>query len=185
MFLLVCLLTFFSVCCLGEETATRRNMVTVGAGLFRSANADYRSVYGQSTFMPEIKISRLVYGGIAIWGSFGWIANNGFIEEVDEKTHIRQTMLSLGLGFMQKLSAPLRLRGELGLAHISFKEEALDVIQKGSGMGWNIGIDLDYRINNKMFVTLTSSYSQASDEVEAGKIELGGLQIGAGLGFIF
>ena len=185
MFLLVCLLASLSVVCLGEEIAVRKYMVTVGGNLFRSSQTSYRQIYGQSAFMPEIKITRLVYRDITIWGSFGSISNNGFIEEVKEKAHIRQTMLSFGLGDGHKVSALLRLRGELGLTFISFKEEALEETLKGSGLGWKIGVNLDYFIGKKMFVTLTTAYSQAGDEAQTGKIKLGGFQLGAGLGFAF
>jgi hypothetical protein len=182
---MVLLLSAFSEMCPGEETAGPKFMVTVGGNLFRSANTDYRKIYGQSIFMPEIKIARLVYRGIAVWGSFSLIAKNGLIEEVAEKAKIRQTMLSFGLGYMHKLSAALRLRGELGLSYISFKEEALEEVSKGSGLGWKIGADLDYFLNKKLFVTLATGYSQASDEAQTGKIKLGGFQAGAGVGFAF
>jgi hypothetical protein len=184
-FTLVFLLSCFSMICPGQETAAPKYMVTVAANLFRSANADYRRVYGQSVFMPEIKITRQVYRDFTIWGSFGSITSNGSIEEVNEKAHIRQTFLSLGAGYAHKLSALLRLRAELGLTSISFKEEALDMTSKGSGLGWKIGANLDYFIGKKMFVTLTTAYSGASDETENGKSELGGFQAGVGLGFAF
>jgi hypothetical protein len=185
MLLLVCLLTAFTMIWPGQETAAYKNIVTAGANFFSSANADYRQVYGQSVFMPEIKITRLVYRNFTAWGSFGFISKNGYIKEVDEKAHIRQTMLSFGFGYAHKMSAGLRLRGELGLAYISSKEEAMDLTQKCSGLGWKIGANLDYFISKKIFVTLTTAYSQASDETEAGKVELGGAQVGAGLGFAF
>lgn len=160
-------------------------MVTAGGNFFSSSQTEYRQIYGQLVFMPEIKITGLVYRNFTAWGSFGLISKNGFIEEVDEKAHIRQTLLSFGVGYAQKLSAVLRLRAELGLTFISFKEEALEVIAKGSGVGWKIGVNLDYFIGKKMFVMLTTAYSQASDEAQTGKIKLGGFQAGAGLGFTF
>ncbi len=113
------------------------------------------------------------------------VSNQGFIEEVDEETEIQQIFFSVGVGYAQKLSARLRLRGELGLAAITFKEEALGGILKGSGLGWKIGADLDYFIGKKLFITLAAAYSEAGDDVETGKIELGGFQAGVGLGFAF
>ena len=185
MLLLVCLLASLSVVCPGKETAGRKFMVTAGGNFFSSLQTQYRQIYGQLVFMPEIKITRLVYRDITIWGSFGLISKNGFIEEVDEKAHIRQTMLSFGLGYVHKLSALLRLRAELGLTFISFKEEALEETVKGSGVGWKIGANLDYFVGKKTFVMLTTAYSMASDEAQTGKIKLGGFQAGAGLGFVF
>jgi len=184
-FAIVCLLFCFSRVCPGQETATPKNMITAGANFFYSANADFRQIYGQAVFMPEIKITRLVSRNIFIWGSCAFIAKNGFIEEVDEKAKIHRTMLCIGVGYAHKFSASLRLRGELGFTSISFKEEALGGTFKGSGLGWKIGTNLDYFIGKRMFVTLTAAYSGASDEAETGKIRLGGVHAGLCLGFTF
>lgn len=184
-FLLLCLLASLSVVCLGEEITDWKYMITAGGNFFSNSQTEYRQIYGQLVFMPEIKITGLVYRNFTAWGSFGLISKNGFIEEVDEKAHIRQILLSFGVGYAQKLSAVLRLRGELGLISIAFKEEAMEETVKGSGVGWKIGADLDYFIGKKMFVTLTTAYSMASDEAQTGKIKLGGFQAGAGLGFTF
>ena len=184
-FLLLCLLASLSVVCLGEEITDWKYMITAGGNFFSNSQTEYRQIYGQLVFMPEIKITGLVYRNFTAWGSFGLISKNGFIEEVDEKAHIRQILLSFGVGYAQKLSAVLRLRGEFGLISIAFKEEAMEETVKGSGVGWKIGADLDYFIGKKMFVTLTTAYSMASDEAQTGKIKLGGFQAGAGLGFTF
>ena len=135
--------------------------------------------------MPEIKVTAKVYRNFTVWGSCALIAKDGYIEEVDEATHIRQTLLGFGLGYAHKMSAKLRLRGELGMTYVSFKEEALDETAKGSGWGLKIGANLDYSICKKMFATLTAGYGSASDEAEFGKIKLGGFQAGIGLGFAF
>ncbi len=135
--------------------------------------------------MPEIKLTCLVYKNFSVWGGFAMTSKQGLIEEVDETAKIRQTFLSFGIGYACKLSASLRLRGEVGLAAISYKEEALGATQKGSGLGWKIGADLDYFISKKIFLILAAAYSQASDEAEIGKIELGGAQGGIGVGFVF
>ena len=184
-FLLLCLLASLSVVCLGEEITDWKYVITAGGNFFSNSQTEYRQIYGQLVFMPEIKITGLVYRNFTAWGSFGLISKNGFIEEVDEKAHIRQILLSFGVGYAQKLSAVLNLRGELGLISIAFKEEAMEETVKGSGVGWKIGADLDYFIGKKMFVTLTTAYSMASDEAQTGKIKLGGFQAGAGLGFTF
>ena len=185
MFILVCLITSLGTVCHGEESATRKFMATTVSNLFFSSSGDYRQVYGQMAFMPEVKIIGQVYKDFTAWGSFSFIGKDGFIEEVEEKAHISQTMFALGIGYVHKFTSLLRIRGELGITSISFKEEALDETFKGSGLGWKIGANLDYFIGKKLFATLTAAFSQASDEGQAGKIELGGFQARAGIGFAF
>ncbi|MCX6554662.1 MAG: outer membrane beta-barrel protein [Candidatus Aminicenantes bacterium] len=160
-------------------------MVTANGSLFFSSAASYRQIYGQAVFMPEIKITRLVYRNISVWGGFGWIAKKGLIEEVNEPAQIRQTMLSIGAGSVYRLNGKLQLRAEAGLTFNSFKEEALEETLKGSGLGWKIGANLDYFVWKKVFATLSASFSQAGDEVETGKVKLGGFLLGVGLGFAF
>ncbi|HSQ35113.1 MAG TPA: hypothetical protein VLQ89_03885 [Candidatus Binatia bacterium] len=174
-----------SLACPAEEISNKRFMVTAGAILFNSSSADYRQIYGQAILMPELKVTARVYRNFTLWGGFALISRDGTIEEIEEDAHINQTLLGFGLGYAHKLGAKLRLRGELGLTSISFKEEALDEIQKGSGLGWKIGANLDYCINKYLFATLTAAYSAASDETEIGKIKLGGFQAGIGLGYTF
>ncbi len=185
MFLLFCLIVSLGVACQGEEGPARKFMVTASGNFFLSSSADYRQIYGQAVLMPELKITGLAYKNLTVWGSFSFIGKDGFIEEVEEKAHISQTMFALGIGYAHKFSPLLRMRGELGLTSISFVEKALEETQKGWGLGWKIGVNLDYFIGNKTFVTLTTAYCQTSDAAQTGKIELGGFQTGAGFGFTF
>jgi hypothetical protein len=185
MFLLVCMIVFVSMVCRGEEIANRRLMVTAGGNLFSGSSGGYQKIYGKLVFMPEIKIIGLIFRNFTAWGSLGFISKNGYIEEVAEPSKIQQTMFGIGIGYAHKLSAVLRLRGELGLAFISFQEQAMEETANGSGMGWKIGANLDYFIGEKMFVTLVTAYCTASDEAETGKIKLGGFQAGVGLGVAF
>ena len=185
MFVLVCLIASLSIACPAEEISNKRFMVTAGVNFFNSSSPDYRSIYGQAVLMPELKVTAKVYRNFTVWGGFAMISKDGIIEEIEEDARISQTMLGFGLGYAHKLGEKLRLRGELGLTSISFTEEALDETQKGSGLGWKIGANLDYCINKMLFATLTAAYTAASDETEIGKIKLGGLQAGIGLGFAF
>lgn len=185
LFLLACLIAAFGLACPAEEIANQRFMATAGVNFFNSASAGYRTIYGQMVFMPEIKITAKVYRDFTVWGSCALISKEGFIEEVDETSRINQTLFGFGLGYAHKMSAKLRMRGELGMSYISFKEEALAETAEGSGLGWKIGANLDYCINKRLFATLTTAYSGANDEGQTGKITLGGFQAGIGLGFAF
>jgi hypothetical protein len=185
MIILVFLLASMGMLCPGADAQARKFMATAGVNIFQSSSSGYREIYGQTAVMPELKVTCKIFKNFTVWGGFGLTSKQGFIEEVEEEAEIRQNFFSIGVGYAQKLSARLRLRGELGLAAITFKEEALGATLKGSGLGWKIGADLDYFIGKKLFVILAAAFSEASDEVETGKIKLGGLQAGIGLGFTF
>ena len=185
MILLAFLFVALGMACPGAAAPARKFMATAGVNVFQASSSDYRDIYGETAVMPEIKITYMVFKNFTLWGGFGLTSKNGFIEEVEEEAEIRQNFFSIGVGYAHNLSARLRLRGELGLAAITFKEEALGGIQKGSGLGWKLGADLDYFIGKKLFVFLAAAASAASDNVETGKIKLGGLQAGVGLGFAF
>jgi hypothetical protein len=185
MFLLACLILSFALACPAEEIPSKRFMVTAGVDLFNGASADYRAIYGQAVLMPELKVTAKVYRNFTVWGSCALIAKDGYIEEVEETAHISQTILGFGLGYAHNLSVKLRLRGELGMTYISFREKAMAETAKGSGWGWKVGANLDYSICKKMFATLAAGYSGVSDEAEFGKIKLGGFQAGIGIGFAF
>jgi hypothetical protein len=183
--LLAGLIAAFALACPAEEISNHRFMITAGVNLFNSASAGYRTIYGQMVFMPEIKVMAKVYRDCTVWGSCALISKEGFIEEADETSHINQTLLGFGLGYAHKMSAKLRLRGELGMSYISFKEEALAETAEGSGLGWKIGANLDYCITKRLFATLSTAFGRVNDEGQTGKITLGGFQAGIGLGFAF
>jgi hypothetical protein len=182
MILMMSFVACLGVACPGADIPAHKFMVTAGGNVFFPASGDYRQIFGRSVFMPELKVTCLVYRNFTLWGGFGWVARKGMVEEVAETAKINQTFLSLGAGYAHKLSGKLRLRGELGLTYVSFREEALQLVQKGSGLGWKIGANLDYFIGKRLFVSLAAAYSKTGDETEAGKIDLGGAQLGAGIG---
>lgn len=183
--MLAFLLTFPGLACPGAGVPFRRFMATAGVNVFQPSSGGYREIYGQTAVMPEIKITFMIFKNFTVWGGAGMVSNQGFIEEVEEEAEIRQQFFSIGAGYACQLSSRLRLRGEIGLAYINFNEEAMQMVQDGSGLGWKIGADLDYFLGKKLFVFLAAACSAASADVEIGKIKLGGLQAGVGLGFAF
>jgi hypothetical protein len=185
LFILVFLFSAFVRVCPAEDIPAHKFMVAASGNIFRSPASSYRKIYGSTSFMPEIKFMFLAYRNFGVWGSFAYIDDSGWIEEVDEAASIRQTVLGFGIGYAHQLAAALCLRGELGLAYDSFKEEALAETFKSSGLGLKIGVSLDYRIWKKWFAILSASYSQISDDAQTGKIDLGGTQVGVGIGVVF
>ncbi len=185
LFILVFLFSAFVRVCPGKDISDHKFMVVASGNMLRNPASTYRKIYGQTAFMPEIKIVFLAYRNLAVWGSCGYFSESGWIEEVDDEASIRQTVLGLGIGYAQKLAAALRLRGEFGLAYGSYREEALETIFKSSGLGWKIGVSLDYCIWKKWFAVLSTSYSQIKDDAQTGRIDLGGTQIGIGIGVVF
>ncbi|GEM_PF-3896016 len=185
MILLVFIFASLRMSALGAGGSPREFMVSVVANAFRSDSREYRQLYGQAVLMPQLKLTCLVYGNFSIWAGFGMVSRQGYIGEVGETAQIDQTLLSLGAGYVQKLSGKLRLRGELGLVRISFKEKALEVVQRGSGVGPKLEVDLEYFVSKRVLVTLAAAYCRARDEMDIGKVELGGAQAGAGVGLVF
>jgi hypothetical protein len=183
--LLVCLIVLSSAARAEAAISDYKFIATAGPVLFRNSAAGYRQLYGTMSFMPEIKLTCLSSLDISAWFAAGLFADNGLIEEVEEEATFQELRLSFGIGYARKVNAKLRLRGELGIVGINFKEKALAMVHKGSVLGWQIGVSLDYLIKQKLFLFLTFAYSQASDEVLIGKIELGGAQAGIGLGYDF
>jgi hypothetical protein len=160
-------------------------MVTAGASMFSSSAGAYRQLYGASSLMPDIKFTYLVMDHLSVWCGAGFGSDKGTVAEVEEEVSFKRSLFGLGLGYVRNMGSALRLRGELGLAIIHFSEEALGLVNEGSGIGWRIGANLDYFVGKRIFLVLAAAYSQASADAETGKIGLGGAQLGAGFGFAF
>ena len=109
------LLTFWLItlglACPGAVAPDRKLMATAGVNIFQASSSDYQDIYGETAVMPELKITYKIFKNFTLWGGFGLVSKQGFIEEVAEAAEIRQNFFNIGVGYAHNLSARLRLRG--------------------------------------------------------------------------
>jgi len=180
--LLTLAVTFLFLPAAAEPANDNKGFVILSGALFSSSDSNYRALYGGSTFMPEIKAGYMVYRKFYAWASFACFSGKGTLPEVEEEITIKRQLISLGGGYRHRLTTRLDLRGELGLLYAAFQETAFTETYKGSGLGWKLGVALDYAFWKSFFLTLNAGFSGASHTAEPGKLKLGGFQAGIGVG---
>lgn len=181
----VCLLLALATTLPSAVAPARRFMASAGVNVFNSASGDYRRTYGGAVLMPELKLTWLAVGNFGVWGSCARVDKRGLVAEVNEPAALGQWFLAAGIGYARGLGRQMRLRGELGLAYVSFREEALGRANTGGALGWRAGACLDHGLGRVLFATLTASYSRIGLDVRGERVDLGGLRAGFGLGAAF
>ncbi len=184
-FLAFFLLLAFAAACPAAGVPAKRFMATAGVNVFNSASGDYRRTYGGAVLMPELKLTWLAVGNFGLWGSCARVDRQGLVAEVNEPADLGQWFLAAGIGYARVLGKRMRLRGELGLAYVSFREEALGRANTGGALGWRAGACLDHDLGKSLFATLSASYSRIRLDAGGEGIDLGGLRAGFGLGAAF
>jgi hypothetical protein len=161
--------------------------VEVGAsgGLFITSDATLKEIYGKSLFVPELWLSYNVSEKVCLWAEAGFISKEGIIKEIDEKAELTRLQTGLGLGYKIDFGEKLRLTLGAGAAWYWFKEEAMALSDSGSALGLKVKAGLDYAIGKKLFLRLAPEFSTVSKNKDDLEMKMGGLQLSAGLGYLF
>ncbi len=163
----------------------RKVELGASAGLFMSSDTAFKEIYGKSLFVPGLWFSATISEKICLWAEAGLLAKEGTIEEIVEKAEVKRWQTGLGLGYRIDLGRKTRLTLGAGAAWYWFKEEALAMSNTGSALGLKLKACLDYAIGNKLFLRLGPGFSALSKNKDDLEMKMGGLQLSAGLGYIF
>lgn len=145
----------------------------------------FKDVYGKGGFVPEIRLQYDLAPSFYIWGGAGIFSKKGLTPQMQVTAKSRQIYLSLGGGYIAKLSEKLSLRVGPGLILVAYKEEIAAYEQSGSRLGLRADADLLYSLGDKFLAGITMGYSTASATVDDVSFKMGGFRIGAAIGFRF
>jgi len=145
----------------------------------------FKDVYGKGGFVPEIRLQYDLSSSFYIWGGVGLFSKKGLTPQLQNDAKSRQIYLSLGGGYIAKLSDKMNLRVGPGLFLVSYKEEVADSELSGSRLGLRADADLLFQLSDKFLAGITIGYATASDTVEDVSFKMGGFKIGAGIGIRF
>jgi hypothetical protein len=130
------ILTMTSVLALlTAASAQGRLFLSAGANLIRPADAAYRSIYGSQVVYPELAVAFRVVKGLCLTGSFGQYEKNGTTPDLGFETWAKQSYITAGLGYLQRISAVFCVEAGAGVAAMNFREEALDAQVVGKKLG--------------------------------------------------
>jgi hypothetical protein len=175
---------------IASASAQSRLFVSAGANMLRPADAAYRSIYGNQVIYPEIAAAFRVAGGLCLITSFGQFAKNGTTPDLGLPARSRQSYVTAGLGYLQRVSSLFCVQGGAGGAMLKYNEEALDTEVTGQkwglmaeggifympeeGQGFFLGLKLGF---------LSAKVSDVAPDIAGSQpASLGGFKISASVG---
>jgi len=168
-----------------ETFNQQKFLLSVQGNYMISSDANFKDIYGSGNILPEIKAGFKIAGNFYLWAGYGFLSVKGTIPEIDEEAEAKQQFLSLGAGYTGRLNQILGYTTDIGLAGISYKENALGEEASGNTLGFRLDGGLQIFITDGVCVEISAGYIYGSDTVNDINIKLGGLKGGIGLGIRF
>jgi hypothetical protein len=166
----------------GPSLAADRLMVTVGGSSMHPDDSGYRDIYGGQAFFPEAAAAVRLSGGWFLAAGFGTLTKNGKTPVLGLDAKSTQTFLTGGLGYLAKISGPMRFFLEAGVADVIFKEESMEVSVSGSKVGYQGRMGLMV-MGKTLLAGFSLGYLAASGTVEDVEIKMGGPKASVFIGF--
>ncbi len=175
---------------LAAASAQSRLFLSVGANLIRPADEAYRTIYGDQALYPELDVAFRVVGGLCLTGSVGQFAKSGTTPDLELETRATQSYITVGLGYLQRVSSLICIGGGAGMAAMKFSEAALDVSVDGQKTGFMAegGVFYMPEEGQNFFLSLKFGILSAkvddlvSDMVGPQPVQLGGFKISISVG---
>jgi len=177
---------------LTSASAESRLFVSLGASFMRPADSGFRQIYGNQALLPEVSAAFRLYKGLCLTAGAGRASEEGRTPELGLETKAWQGYISVGLGYLLRISEGLSVDVNAGIAGMSCREEALGAMIKGKGPGYKAeaGVFL-MEEDGRAFIGLRLGYLSArisdleSPIVGPQPIRLGGPKIALCFGLQF
>ena len=147
---------------LTSASAESRLFVSLGAGFMRPSDPGFREIYGNQAILPEVSAAFRLYKGLCLTAGAGKASEEGRTPDLGLETKSSQGYISVGLGYLLRISQRLSIDVNAGYAGMSCREEALGAIIKGKGPGYKaeVGIML-MEEDDRAFIGLKLGYLSA------------------------
>jgi hypothetical protein len=142
--------------------AENRLFVSLATGFMRPTDPDFRQIYGNLALLPEVSTTVRVFKGLCLTAGAGKVSEEGRTPELDLEAKASQGYYSGGLGYLFRISEGLSADVNVGIAAVTCREEAMDVVIKGKSLGYRAeaGIYL-MEEDGRAFIGLRLGYMSA------------------------
>lgn len=166
----------------------------VRVAAFRPTSRRFREIYGQWGAEFQVEASKLICGPYYGWFNVGWYPKDGHSIGLHDKTRIDLVPIRFGAKYMFCLTP--KLNGYVGLGatltYLSIHDHSHTIRHTTRwGAGGIVKTGLRYAIMQCLFVDLFADYSyepfsfNSKHHIKRKDADVGGLMLGAGLGYSF
>src|SRR5512137_2642663 len=166
-------------------TAGDRFQASLAANALFPADSAYKEIYGNAVFLPELKLAYSVSNCIYAWAGYGRVSVKGETWVLKEPAESRQGFWAAGAGYRHPLSGGWGLFGELGLASIAYREEALGGTVSGSALGVAVNAGVRRDLGERFFLLAQAGYVYGKKTIGDAPVKMGGAKAGIGAGIRF
>ncbi len=181
----IILLIMLSLLLSVNGVAGDRFRLSVRGNYLAPADTNFKDIYGSGVLFPGMKAEFAFYKNLYAWADAGFFSITGTTPVLQWDAKSNQTFFAGGAGYTAKVSGKLSYKFELGLLHVSYKEESMGETLNDSSVGFKIGGGLVYDLGKLFFGEFFLGYSTASDTIDDVPIKLGGFHSGVGIGVKF
>ena len=127
-----------------------------------------------------------VWKNLEGWVGMSFFSKEGEMTYTQEEIKLKITPIVAGMRYSHALNEKINIYGGLGLAYFIYSEEisALEDVSEG-GLGFVIKAGGWMRVKKGFFVDVFIKYSSCKVEPADFKVNIGGLEVGVGLGYVF
>jgi hypothetical protein len=175
-------IVFFTIISVAVGTASVR--IEAKAKYFMPSEQAFKDIYG----------SGVMYGGeigIGIWQNFelcvtaNTFTKNGELTFTEEETTLKIMPAGIGIKYVHPAGATVDIYGGIGISYYSYKEENPIGNVSTNKIGYFGTIGTYVKVIDGLFVDLFLDYSYCKIKPEELSVNIGGLGVGAGIGFEF
>ena len=151
-----------------------------------SFDKNFREIYTNGAFFPELKIEYRTYKNIFIYSAIGFHKKETEIFSIRSKS--KHTIFSFGGSYNWETSDKFSYKGGFGFFYILYNGKIQNNKTTDSGFGFRIDLDIIYYISKSFFAKASIGYLCALNEINDINnilITPGGFKLGLGIGVDF
>ncbi len=160
-----------------------RNDINIRANYFFPSGKSFQDIYGRNlAFSAEMNVK--VWKSVYLWLIGSYYDQEGSLSSTQERTEMM--LVPLGGGVKLKFQAGnISPYVGLGPVVIIYKESNPIGLAKGSGTGFIGQAGLNLKVTARLFFDISVTYSYCRVKPQNIEADIGGIQAGLGIGYLF
>lgn len=158
--------------------------VEIKGSYFTPSKTIFKEIYGGG-MMYGFEASRRIWKGLNVWMGMRYFSKLGELTYTKERTRLGILTYEIGLRYSQPVHKNIEIYGGLGIDFNSYKESNIigKVSKGGTGIETRIGSYV--KVVKGFLIDAFFLYSNCNLKPADFKVQIGGIEVGFGLGYEF